>query len=160
MAVNRHRPHLMVLPEDDRNAQIATGFQLTVASYRQMQILPVAGGWKNVLDVFVSVHIGEMEKYPERFMALIIDFDGQASRIDVAGEAIPANLKERVFVLGVLTEPEDLKAKVGEPYESIGSSLAADCRDNALEMWGHQLLQHNAGELARMRHQVVPLLFA
>ncbi len=76
---------------------------------------------------------------------------------DVKGK-IPEHPTERVFVLGTLSEREDLKGDLG-PYEVIGSSMAQDCREDTDKIWGHLLLRHNAGELARLREQVRPILF-
>jgi hypothetical protein len=37
--------------------------------------------------------------------------------------------------------------------------MAQDCRDETGTIWGHELLRHNAGELARLRDHVRPILF-
>jgi hypothetical protein len=111
MSVNKNLPHILVLPEDKADSQLANGFHLEVdpARQRQMQVLPVAGGWIEVLDRFKADHTIEMERYPTRFMVLLIDFDGKEDRLDKAKEVVPNDLKERVFVLGVWGEPEDLR---------------------------------------------------
>jgi hypothetical protein len=79
MSVNKARPHVFVLPEDDANRQLAKGFHLQVdaARQRQMQVLEEAGGWIEVLNRFKSDHVGQMGKYKDRFMVLLIDFDGR-----------------------------------------------------------------------------------
>lgn len=59
-------------------------------------------------------------------MILLIDFDGDPERLTCAQSYIPENLKKRVFIVGVWTEPEDLKAALGS-YENIGLSIAKDC---------------------------------
>ncbi len=160
MSVNDHQPHVLVLPEDDANLQIANGFHLEVPwnRQRQMQVLSVARGWPRVLELFQSVHVSEMESNSHRLMILLIDFDGKVERLTQAQAVIPGNLTDRVFILGALNDPEDLKATLG-PYENIGSAMARDCRDGTNETWGHELLQHNAGELDRLRKQVRPMLF-
>ena len=38
MSVNKYRPHIFVLPEDDTNLQLANGFHLQVAWTRQRQM--------------------------------------------------------------------------------------------------------------------------
>jgi len=50
MSVNRHSPHVYVLPEDDANRQIANGFLLdpSIVDYR-IRVLEEAGGWKETL---------------------------------------------------------------------------------------------------------------
>src|SRR5947209_19235298 len=104
MSVNKGKPHIFVLPEDDANRQLANGFRLGVDStrLRQMQVLMVAGGWKNVLSHFKSDHIVEMERYSNRFMVLLIDFDENENRLETARAFIPEHLVDRVFVLGTL----------------------------------------------------------
>lgn len=55
-------------------------------------------------------------------MVLIVDFDGQpAQRQRTLDDSTPEQLKDRVFVLGALTEPEDLRS-LGT-FEEIGQAL-------------------------------------
>lgn len=54
MSVNKYRPHVFVLPEDDANRQIAIGFSLDEGlDARSIQVLPSVGGWTRVRDEFV-----------------------------------------------------------------------------------------------------------
>ncbi len=161
MSVNKNNPHVLVLPEDDANRQLANGFHMEVSliRHRQMQVLPVAGGWKNVLTRFKSDHENDMKRYPQRYMVLLIDFDNKESRLDVVKKSIPDTLKDRVFVLGARGDPEDLrKAGLGS-FETIGRALAKDCREETDETWEHELLKHNASEIDRLRKQVRSILF-
>ena len=91
-------------------------------------------------------------------MILLIDLDGREDRLQYAKSQIPERLTDRVFILGALTEPEALKADLGD-YETIGLKMARDCRDETNETWGHRLLQHNSSELDRLRVKVRPILF-
>jgi hypothetical protein len=162
MSVNRDLPHVLVLPEDDANRQLANGFHKEVPWNRQrrMQVLEVARGWTRVLGLFGSVHVPEMHRCPTRFMVLLIDFDDQQpERLRQAQNSIPQPLTERVFILGARSEPEALKPVLGLSYEEIGSKLARDCREEADDTWGHALLQHNAEEVRRLRERVSPILF-
>jgi len=159
MSVDKYRPHLFVLPEDDANRQLATGFQLDVDRIRQMYVLKVAGGWMEVLDLFEAIHVREMESNPNRFMLLMVDYDDKLNRLERVRHVIPDNLRNRVFVLGARTTPEALRSSLGLPYERIGSALAGDCRDNTQSVWNHELIRHNADELERLRLHVRPILF-
>ena len=113
MGVNKHQPHVFVLPEDDANRQLANGFLLGLDSWvlRRIQVLNVAGGWTQVLDRFLAVHVKGMEQNPHQFIVLLIDFDGRAQRLNDATNKIPTDLRERVFILGAWSEPEKLKKK-------------------------------------------------
>jgi hypothetical protein len=157
---NSYRPHILVLPEDDANRQMANGFHLQVGAsrQRQMQVLPVAGGWNEVLKRFKSEHVMDMDRYPNRFMVLLIDFDGRDDRLEIANAAIPEHLADRVFVLGAWSNPEALNAALGT-YEKIGSLMANDCREQTDTTWAHDLLRHNASELERLRQHVCTILF-
>ena len=125
-----------------------------------MQVLPVAGGWHRVLNLFKAEHVRAMDRCPNRFMVLLMDFDGKEDRMEYARAAIPEHLAHRVFVLGTWGEPEDLKAALGRvSYETIGSAMAKDCREDTYTTWMHDLLRHNASELDRLRERVRPLLF-
>ncbi|HEX7287359.1 MAG TPA: hypothetical protein VF532_14325 [Candidatus Angelobacter sp.] len=142
MSVNKDLPHVLVLPEDDANRQIAAGFHLEINwdRQRQMQVLPEAGGWTHVIDSFLADHVVAMNRYPARLMVLLIDCDGDGQRLGRAKARVPGQLTERVFVLGALTEPEALKANLGH-YEVIGKSMARDCREGTEVVWGHDLLR-------------------
>jgi hypothetical protein len=48
MTVNRKRPHVFVIPEDDANRQLANAFVLEVDHDRQIMVLKEAGGWLSV----------------------------------------------------------------------------------------------------------------
>ncbi len=161
MSVNKYLPHIFVLPEDDANRQLANGFLLDDSlsiRRRRIQVLEEVGGWTEVLERFKSDHVNEMDRNPHRFMVLLIDFDGNEDRLNLAKAAIPERLTARVFVLGSLSAPEALKPTLGS-YETIGLKLAKDCREEAYGTWGHPLLQHNGGELDRLRKHVRQILF-
>jgi hypothetical protein len=159
VSVNRFAPHVLVLPEDDANRQIAVGFQLDIKWIRRLKILPVAGGWNEVLDRFVTDHVHEMERNENRLMILLIDFDGKEDRFDRACARIPAHLVERVFVIGAWTNPEHLRQTMHESYETIGTLLSQDCRNGTAITWNRDLLRHNERELDRMRVVVHPILY-
>jgi len=161
MAVNWYRPHVLLLPEDDANRQVANGFHLQVspANQRQMQVLQVAGGWNEVLTLFETDHATEMDRCPSRYMVLLIDFDGVQDRLQTARARIPAQLTDRVFILGAWSEPEELKKAGLGTYETIGKAMAEDCRSGTNTTWGHNLLQHNASEIGRLRQHILPILF-
>ncbi|MGH9431292.1 MAG: hypothetical protein ACRD3T_07090 [Terriglobia bacterium] len=161
MSVNKYQPHVLVLPEDDANRQIANGFLLDPSLLdRRIQVLGEAGGWTQVLDRLESDHNLDMLRYPERLMVLLIDFDEDQGRLQWAKDRIPNPLAERVFILGIWTKPEDLRQAGLGSYEQIGMALAADCREETNTIWGHDLLRHNASELDRLREHARPILFS
>jgi hypothetical protein len=161
MGVNREKPHVFVLPEDDANHQLATGFALGLDQLvgGRFKVLPVARGWIRVLDLFLSDHVAGMRIYPEGFMILLVDFDGDGARLQNVHARIPSDLVDRVFVLGSWLEPQDLTRSGLGSYEEIGLSLAQDCSQRTNVIWDHSLLRHNADELARLRQQVQRILF-
>lgn len=160
MSVNKFKPHLLVLPEDDANRQIINGVLLVPQlNANAIYVRRSAGGWHKVLKSFVDNEIAEMERYPERFLLLLIDFDQQSDRLTIARAKIPQHLRERVFVLGVFSEPEELKKEQGISYEKIGGHLAKDCPDVAGDLWAHRLLSHNREELEHLMIGVNGFLF-
>ncbi|WP_225977479.1 hypothetical protein [Nostoc sp. CENA543] len=160
MSINKYQPHVFVLPEDDANRQIANGFILdSNLNNRAIQVLTPAGGWQRVLEILASVHIAEMRKFPKRMMILLVDFDNQPQeRLSYIQSQIPEDLIERVFVIGVLSEPEKLKRDAKKDFEGIGEALALDCSQNTNHFWDHHLLRHNKNELERMILSVKPFL--
>ena len=76
MSLNKYRPHVRVLPEDDANRQLANGFLLHPdLSTGAIRVLEEVGGWNEVLSRFLRDHVVGMNHFPDRFMILLIDFD-------------------------------------------------------------------------------------
>lgn len=159
MSVNKHLRHVFVLPEDDANRQLATGFHLDVDVARQLQVLTEAGGWTHVRNLFVSDHTDEMRRYAERLMVLLVDFDNDVDRLQKMKAVVPPDLADRVFVLGALDEPEALRRAGLGSYEAIGKAMAADCRSGTRKIWAHELLKHNLDEVGRFSHAGCGFLF-
>lgn len=161
MSVNKYQPHIFVLPEDDANRQLAVGFLLNSSlNARTVQALSPAGGWLNVKEKFAQAHVTEMERFEHRYMILLLDFDEQGDRLDELQNVIPDGMKDRVFVLGVWSEPEKLRTSLGKSFEEIGKALADECHDGFLDLWNHNLLKHNADERIRMEGILRPILFS
>ncbi len=93
---------------------------------------------------------------------LLIDFDGHfTDRRAEFDQAIPPDLRDRVFVIGSKLTPEDLKKELGKSFsfENIGTSLADDCYADTNVFWSHDHLRHNDGDLRRLIATVKPILF-
>lgn len=161
MSANRHLDHLIVLPEDAANHDIAKGFKQRIPHDRQtaLQILPAAGGWIPAFDALRNNHAPSMRKFTKRRLVLLIDFDGHTDRLSDPKAEIPLDIADRVFVIGVWSEPEDLRASRKQSLEQLGKALAAECRDGISDLWSDQLLRHNLPELERLRQTVRPILF-
>jgi hypothetical protein len=160
MSVNKHQPHVLVLPEDDANRQLANGFLLDQYLLNwKIQVLEEAGGWSKVLERFKKDLVVGMNRFSGRSVVLLIDFDGHPERLTKAQAEIPEHLSERAFILGALTKPEALKQAGLGSYEEIGLAMAKDCREGTDTVWGHDLLRHNASELDRLHRCVLPVLF-
>jgi len=164
--VNRYRPHVVVLPEDTANLDVANGFVLHVDRDCAIQVLGPAGGWDKARDDLLSDHVQGLRRLPERRLVLLIDFDDDLSRRGAIRDACPGGVADRVFVIGTNTEVEELRRDlVGEgvlrpnTLEGIGELLAADCRAGTDDTWSHPRLAHNADEYARMRVDLRPILF-
>ena len=161
MSVNRERSHLIVLPEDDANRQIANGFLNHVGIVgRSIQLLKPAGGWTAVKDQFTRNHEKYLRTYEHAVCILIVDFDGEGiDRLQSVRSAIAKDIAPRVFILGAQTEPEGLKATLNSSFEKICSQFAEDCVRDTQIAWRDEHLVHNAEELIRLRAVVKDFLF-
>jgi len=168
MSINRYKPHVIILPEDKADEEIANGFMVSPnINYRAIQVDKPAGGWLTVVEKFKTELVPEMQKYTACITVMLIDFDcydgrSYEDRLRQVTLAIPDDLKDRVFVLGVLTEPEDLRdarEKERKTFEIIGETLAVGCPDNKSELWKHELLMHNEDEINRILLSVRSFLF-
>ena len=96
-----------------------------------------------------------MRQFPNRHVVLVIDFDGLGeTRLNEATSRVPADLLDRVFIVGPATEPEGLGSR-----EAIGRNLAVDCRQNTTHTWDSEPFRHNTNELHRLRRPISPILF-
>ena len=76
--MNKFVHHIFVIPEDEADEEIANGFALHErVDVRRIQVMPVAGGWSNVLAIFREEYIPRLRKYPLGHVVMLIDFDGQ-----------------------------------------------------------------------------------
>lgn len=161
MSVNVFQPHVIVLPEDAANSELANGFMLDSSlNLRAIQPLPVAGGWTKVRDDLSEVQVAKLRKYPKRHLVLLIDFDGHfTERMRNFQEVIPDDVRDRVYLLGTQDEPEPLRKVCGISLEKIGEQLANACANAEQGLWAHEMLQHNQAELDRLIQNVKPFLF-
>jgi hypothetical protein len=156
LALNKYLPHLIVIPEDDANRQIAVGFTLGCQT-KQIRIENHCRGWSDTLDVFLRAHGNDMRLYQARYVVLIVDSDGQNERISSIRQQLPADIAQRVFVLGCFDEPENLKSEIGS-FESIGKIIAKECIDGQHTIWQNKHLIHNIEELNRLKAQACDVL--
>lgn len=166
--MNRQRPHVLILPEDTANRQIANGFYLDVDHQQAMRVLPVQQGWPNVRDALQQTFVPELRRFRCAHLVALIDFDSRPDRRTLFTDELelPADIAERVFIAGALTEVEDLRRSLVNHHlirpntlEGIGGALAEECRNGGSLVWGNELLAHNAVEVARMRTALRPILF-
>lgn len=163
---NLYKPHLLVLPEDEADQQLANGIKLSINIKNGALIIDKpAKGWLNVVKKFTA-QVPEMRRYQSRIVVLLIDFDCKTKgtnpekRLSQITKEIPEDLRSRTFVLGTLVEPEDLKTKLSMNLENIGETLAEDCPDKRNPLWDDDMLKHNAPELDRLLESVTHFLFS
>ena len=164
MGVNKYEHHLYILPEDDANRQLANGFlsHVDLNPGRRVQVMPSQRGWGHVLEAFQQDYQNLLLANARCHVLSLLDFDDQFEhRLELVNELRPGELEQRVFVLGVLSEPEHLRSEVsGGDFEAIGEALADDCPPPG-GLWDHALLQHNHDEALRLRDSAVGrLIFA
>jgi hypothetical protein len=159
--MNKYVEHVYVIPEDDADRQIAVGF----VNHRRVrdtriQVMPVAGGWRNVLKTFMDEYIRKLRDYPLAHVVMIIDFDGCFDqRREEFENSIPVDIKPRVFVVGPKHTPETIKGALNKSFEKIGESLADECDAGPAGLWGHVQLNHNDPDRRRLDQTVKPFFF-
>ena len=134
--MNKYRPHVWVIPEDDADRQIVVGFQNHESvNDSVIQLAPPAGGWIKVLDVFEAEYIPALRSNQNTHVVMLIDFDNVEGRGEQILQRIPEDIRSRVFYVGSKDEPEALKRELGKPFETIGSDHNEDfCRRSAFDL--------------------------
>lgn len=162
MSVNKYKPHVFVIPEDDADRQIADGFVLHArVDSRQVQVVAPAGGWSRVLDLFKEEYLPLLQQNDRTHVVMLIDFDGAPEeRRALFDSEIPEELQARVYIVGPRDKPETLRQSLGGGgFEDIGRSLADECDNDNLITWTHEHLLHNEHERLRLVASVKPFLF-
>jgi len=96
-----------------------------------------------------------MNRFEKRFVLLLVDFDGIGERrFNAVVSQIPENLRNRVFVIGTVIEPERFSKDVGLTLEELGQELARECLDGEPKIWGSDHLKHNLPELEKMKQVI------
>ncbi len=152
---NKYQDHLWIVPEDDADRQLAIGFvQHPAIRLGAVQVLPVAGGWRVARGLLARM-VPELQKFARRRVLLLVDFDEDPTRRAEMLRDVPDELHARVFVLGVWSNPERLKADLGgRRLEYLGEDLADACVGQVDGLWAHALLAHNRDEVERLRREV------
>jgi len=160
MSVNKFKPHVWVIPEDDANRQIVGGFLLhDTVDDRAVGVRAPAGGWPKVLEIFESEYLPLLRESSNAHVVMLIDFDLNENRREHFEIRIPEEVRSRVFVVGSKDEPEVLRRELGMAWEPIGAALAQECHEAVFKLWRHPHLIHNEADLQRMVQIIRPILF-
>jgi hypothetical protein len=158
VGINYYRPHLALLPEDEAARSVANGFR--DATTGQMQVLPVSGGWLKAIDYAIDSEAQRLREFSSRILVILIDFDDSyPRRSDEIKNRIPADLADRIFVIGPRNEMEDLRASLGLRLSRAGQALAEDCRSESRDHWSCEQLVQNIDELDRLCEKCKDFLF-
>jgi len=151
VSVNRSKPHLIVIPEDKADQDIVNGFSIFLKpGERQFQVTKPAGGWVKGRNKLLELSNSRLQTNLFSHAVLIIDFDNYNDRGSEIMRQVPEGVRDRVFVIGVLSNPEDLKRSLNKNFEQIGSQIAEGCKDSNIDFWQHDLLIHNIEEIRRI----------
>lgn len=161
MSANKYTQHLIVIPEDQAIREIVNGFSTCLdANERQFYVYDLARGWERGKETLLELSKGYMREYPNSYAVLIVDFDGNAHRGSEIKNQVPEEVRDRVFVVGVLNEPENLRNSTGMRFEQLGRQIAGGCKDSSIDFWERQeLLAHNVDEIRRLSEAVRDLFF-
>lgn len=169
--MNSHLPHLVIIMEDKPYRGFVNGFLLHSGICPDQIFAESAGkGWKNTLEIFKRSHAAKMNKFPDRNILFLIDFDGKGeSRRTEFKSGLPDDIRDRVFLIGCADDSEALKRELGGGLcEDIGLRLAENCLNgkdacrsgsSAANPWLGPQLAHNAAEIERLKDRVSQFIF-
>lgn len=155
MAVNKHKPHLILFLEDKPYRDLVNGAKILLhVDDSLLQVKNPCGGYKKVFDE-LKEHLNFIDGNYNAHALLLIDFDNQHNkRLNTFKEMLTdKSCKDRVFLLGIdAKESEDLKKYLNiTNYEEIASILLEKCPDESTEVWQSEHLKCNVSEIERMK---------
>ncbi len=124
---NRHKWHIVVVPEDDATRQLGNGLSNAFpAIATRIKFLREAGGWT---DAVATIKDLELDKYPNRRVLLIIDLDQDDTRLKfIRSQPEISKFNNRIFILGSFIASEQLKPVVkSRNLENVGQILGENC---------------------------------
>ena len=114
----------------------------------------------NAKDTLEKLYVPYLQNYPKSRVVLVIDFDSDHERRQRILENVPEEIKDRVFVIGSLTNPEALRRDLQKSFEHIGSAIADECaEETSSSLWNTDLLRHNLDEVRRLSKEIKNMLF-
>ena len=146
---NKHKWHILVLPEDDATKQLGNGLARAFpAVENRVQVLREARGWEHAMDMIPSL---DLKKYVQRRVLLIIDFDKDGNRLNfIKSKPFVVPFSDRIYVIGCFDEAERLKNLVGENnLERVGERLGTDCN-----YWSSPLLANCKSDACRLKNEI------
>lgn len=157
--MNKFKPHLFIVPEDDADRQIAVGFQMHLEAKGEMQIVDVARGWLKVVGVIKDEYVPLLKNNLNSHVLGIIDCDKDADRIAGQLENFPEDIRNRIFLLGVNENPQEFKRSAKMHFAEIGEKLADECYKDELDLWNHEMLSYSSSEALRAKDVLRELVF-
>ena len=168
MSVNKYKKHVMVYAEDEATKQLAESFLNDDGFDLRRVTLQKCQGWKDAVER--AKRDGQLDK-GERRAVVLIDLDGASTRVTDIKNAVPADLQERIFIIGWTGCIEQLKINAncrGIGFQKLGEQLAADFRGSCAGIWTNQAFvqmhepdtKTGASECQRLRQHVLPLITA
>lgn len=165
MSTNNFLPHIVFLPEDRAQNSVLNGFlgHSSFINNKQISPLPLYGGRLEIDEKFEKNYLNDLKKFKDRHLVLLFDFDKKGvDKFKLVKEQLAQqdeDIRNRVYLLGPMDEPEDLRRATSLSLEKIGKKLAAECFENKLELWEHEHLKHNTSERRRLNVAVRSILF-
>ncbi|WP_395144447.1 hypothetical protein [Armatimonas sp.] len=161
MAGNRYKNRVEIFVEDDANRELVNGFlRVGYLPYRKdIIVVTPAGGWRVLKNKFSEEYIKRMRNDKFLHVVLVVDFDDKDDRFTEVSSVIPSDLCDRVMLIGMKDEPEDMRRSMGKHLEDIGEEIAKACFDKAEGVWGDEHLKHNHSERERIGQTMRDLLF-
>jgi len=153
LSVNRGKPYLLIIPEDDDDRAFAEGARGALPAMN-VKIVANSNGWPKIEKLLAGVYNKRLRANANEHLLILIDFDTKGQkRYDKVFGWVPEDVKDRVFIIGPEKEPKDLKKslKLKMSFWQMGDQLVSDCDEQQINpLWDHDMLSHNKPEFRRL----------
>ena len=167
--MNKNKPHLVIVPEDEAWATLTRGFFMARAE-GNIKVDRTCGGYNKEMTHFKDKLQPKMASNPNMHVLLLVDFDRKfASRMTNFTQLVYPDYNKRAFMVGCKDEIQNLNTEYGGgKLEDLGQTMGNICLGDVTAMhtpkginpWTLPQILKSAVQVSLLKTRTFSFLFA